>query len=215
MVKKVLTINRWVVVYYVLLTMAVFFLSRPSVELSMAIRIGLLGLIIAPVFYNNSLLPCVLLLFCGIDAASFTAILPSNEAFIFLIILVLYFLYNRKSNFVPSAFCALSFFLVMAMLHIDFGVSLLWIIAAILISDMIKNKQDLQLLVYMFMFLSIFLSLLFLVHRGEFSLNYGTEGLERARWINPNVYGAEIAAGGVLAFAPFCLSWFATGVSIR
>lgn len=190
--------------YYLFLTVVVFLRLRPGVVLPATERFLYLTLIIIlPILYNKiEILPAAFLLFCGIDRASFTAIFPSNDNVTLVFIVFCYFLYKDKTRFVLKCFLIFAYYVICSLVHFDFQPKLMiWFPAAVLLCDMIKNKEDLKLLFFAFLALSIFLDVEFLVHRGAFLVNYGREDLERAIWINPNVYGAEIAAGGVLAFA--------------
>ncbi len=56
-------------------------------------------------------------------------------------------------------------------------------------------------LILSFLFISLFLSLLFLVNREVFLTSFGKSefGFERSTWINPNVFGGMIACGGIVS----------------
>lgn len=198
--------NKWIIAYYVVLSVLLFSMMRPGVDLPMTRRIVLMGLIFIPTLFVKDILPAIAVFFLGIDIGGFTAFLPSNDLIVFAIILVLY-IYNqgiagtKRYSILPICLAYLSYFVLLSLFHADIRPKIIWVVIAFLLGDMIKSKKNLMLVFYMFMLLSIFLGLLFVAHRGEFAVSYGSEELERSFWINPNVFGAEISAGGVLAFA--------------
>lgn len=198
-----LKINKRGIAYYLVLLVVVFFLMRPFVVPPMMIRMALFGLIFIPTIFVPRLLPAVLLLFYGVDMASFTHVLPESNTYLCAVVLFCYVVYKEKSRFVLKALIAVFYFFFCAMIHHSVGDVFLWLLVAILLSDMIKEKEDLNLLFHSFLIVSLFLGLLFLVHQQEFAVQYGKmeEGLERSGWINNNVFGGAIAAGGVLAMA--------------
>ena len=191
------------IIYYLTLLLLMFFLLKPNVEISMSVRIILFGLTFLPVFFIKNLLPFVFLLFYGISSSSFSPILPTSVTYYLILVLVFYLLYNKKSIFVGKALLLFSYFFTCSLLHLDLTNILSWWFVYILLADMIRSKKDLQMVFYAFLIISLFLSVLFLVHRKAFLIEYSYTNLEaeRSGWINPNVFGAAIAAGGVLSMA--------------
>lgn len=198
-----LRIRKLGLVYYLALLVVVFFLMRPFVVPPMMIRLVLFGLIFIPTIFVPRILPAVLLLFYGVDKASFTHVLPESNIYLCAVVLICYVVYKGKSRFVLKALLAVFYFFFCAMIHNSVGDVFLWLLIAVLLSDMIREREDLSLLFHSFLLVSLFLGLLFLVHQQEFAVQYGKmeEDLERSGWINNNVFGGAIAAGGVLAMA--------------
>ncbi|MBR4155845.1 MAG: O-antigen ligase family protein [Bacteroidales bacterium] len=177
---------------------------RPNSSVSLVTRLGLLGLIFIPVVLRLELLPFVFLSYYGISAASFTPVLPTMPSYYIIIITVLYLIYDKKSYFLAKAIGFLLYFFVCSLFHFDLNEGLSWGLIVILISDMIKNKKDIQRLFYSYLIISIFLSLLFLIHKDSFITDYrisSTEEMERMGWINPNAFGAFITIGAILSVA--------------
>jgi len=195
--------NKLVIAYYLVLTAVLFYIIRPNIVFPMSIRIPLLAAILLPAIFNVWFLPAVMVLFYGIEASSFASILPTSDFYYILIVVFAFALHYKPSKLLHKELIVLLFFFILSFLHFDFRQVLLWGFIALLLGDMVKTKNDLQPLAYAFIALTIFLSALFLIYKGEFAVNYGDEdlGLERSNWINPNVFGACISAGGVIASA--------------
>ena len=206
--------NKFLIAYYIILLGAFFFLMRPNAGIPMSIRIGMMALCFIPVFFRMEILPFVVLCFHTISSLSFTQVLPSTISYFVLIVLVLYVFYRQKTRYVFNALLVLGYFLLMSLIHYDFRDFISWLFIVILLSDMVKDEEDLQYLFYAFLVISAFLSLLFLVHRGEFMIQYGNHDsdLERSSWINSNMFSAAIGAGAVLCVAYFtnCINLFRT-----
>lgn len=195
--------DRLYIIYYMALLVLMFFLMKPNVDISMPIRIGLFGLTFIPVVFRIDLLPFVFLCFYGISSSSFSVVLPTSVEYYLVLVLVFYFLYKKKSRFVGGALILFAYFFICSLLQLDLTNFISWWLVYILLADMISSKKDLQMMFYAFLIISLFLSVLFLVHHEAFIVNYGKAELdvERSGWINPNVFGATIGAGGVLAMA--------------
>lgn len=192
-------------VYYIVLIVLSFMLMTPGVMLPSILRIVLLILIFSPVVCNIDEFPFVFVTFYGISSVSFSPILPTSEIYYITIVVVFYLLKNNinENKFLIGSFLIYSYFLISSLLHLDYNSSLTWFLIAILICDMIRDEQDLMKIFYSFIIISIFLSVLFFMHRGAFMEQYGanSQDLERSTWINPNIYGGNIAIGGILSIA--------------
>lgn len=193
--------NKWGLTYYLALLVVLFILMRPGFVPPTMIRIALFFLVFLPAVFSPRILPAVSLLFCGATLTSFTHVLYMNETILLGIVLVGYLMYKGKSRFLLKVLVVISYFLLCALLNFDVKPLFKWLLVAALLSDMIKDNEDLRLLFHAFLLLSLFLGLLFLVHQSEFVSQYGKaeDDLERIGWINNNVFGGAIAAGGVLA----------------
>ncbi len=191
------------IVYYIVVAAATFLLMQPFYEPPMMVRLFMLALIFVPTFWAPRILPAIFLVFFGADSSSFTHILPANDIYIFFVVLVSYLMYPNKSRFFLNALFVLGYFFICSVIHLEVGSTFFWFFIAILLADMIKDKEELQLLFCAYLALSLFLGLLFLTHWQTFLIQYSLaeDGLERSSWINPNVFGGAIAAGGVLAMS--------------
>lgn len=176
---------------------------RPEVEFSTSVRLLLMAFYIVPSFFNIKLFPAVFIIFCSISRNSFSPILPTTPFFILLVILIAYFLYQDKSRFPVKAIAVFLYYLLVSTFYFDFSQDfLIWVPVAILVADMIKNKQDLQLLFVSFIIITFFLSFLYVFNQDAFIRYYGgvqSEGIETSGWVNSNAFGAIIAAGGVFS----------------
>lgn len=198
-----LSVSKNVILYYGVLIIAFFFLMRPNVELPLVLRIVMLVLSFAPIVFNYGLLPFSLLCFYGISSCSFCKVLPSATLYYVIIVVGVYLLYHKKGHFVIRAIPFFLYFLIIALINFDVDESLAWFFMIILMIDMIKGDEDLELIFIAFIVISLFLSVLFFTHYSEFLSHYGKydSDLERSGWINPNSFGAAIGAGGVLSVA--------------
>ena len=201
--KQLLKKNTLFVAYYLALLVELFSMINPHQHFSMSMRMFLFVLIVFPALFEVRILPAVLLLFCGINASSFSAILPTSDFYFLLIVAAGFFINNRKGATIRKELLVLLFFLLLALFHLDLTPMLFWAFLAILLSELIQEQKDLELLAFSFVVLTVFLCLLFLLYRGEFAVRYGDKeaGMERSYWINANVFGASISAGAVLATA--------------
>lgn len=195
--------NNLVFAYYVVLTAGLFLIIRPYQVIPGVVRLFLFAAIVLPALFNSRLLPTVMVIFYGINTSSFATILPTNVIFYVLIIVAHYFLNGKASKFLIKELSILLLFIIISLIHLDLHKMLIWVFLVILFADPIRNKEDLAYLAYGFIILTIFLCALFLVYRGVFAESYGKKGvdLERSSWINANVFGAAVSAGGVMASA--------------
>lgn len=202
--KNSLSLSRYIVIYYIALVFAFFYLMRPDTELPLSLRIVMMGLTFAPVVLNVNLLPFSVLCFYGISSSSFCNVLPSTTSYFVIVVLFFYvFIYKRKGQFLLNSLLVYLYFLLIATLHLDFDISLAWILIALLLADIIRDEKGLLTVFYAFIVVSLFLSILYFVHYGVFIRQYGSNelDLEQSGWINPNSFGAAIGAGAVLSAA--------------
>lgn len=212
------------ILYYSILLVLMFVMMRPNSDVSTAIRVIMFSLTFIPVIFKLELLPSVFVCFYGTSAASFSPIVPTMPSYYIILIPLLYLVYNRnrKSRFCIKSLTVYAFYLICSLIHVDIPECFSWLFVCILLGDMIKKENDLRMLFYAFLIVSIFLSLLYIVNRSVFVYQYGvhTLGLEHSGWINQNFFGAFISAGGVLAgsyitgFLRFVRSRFLTIICI-
>lgn len=195
--------DKLVIAYYLALTAFLFYIIRPDTTFPLSVRIVLLGATILPAIFNARFLPAVMVLFYGIESSSFTSVFPDSDFYYISLIVIVFILHNKPNKFLGKELIVLLLFFILALVHSDLKPVLLWVFLALLLGDMVKTKDDLVILAYAFFILTIFLSAQFLVYQEEFAIDYGDSdlGLERSSWINANVFGASISAGGVLATA--------------
>lgn len=192
--------DRLYVIYYLALLVLMFFLMKPNVEIPMSVRIGLFGLTFLPVVFRINFLPFVFLCFYGVSSSSFSVVLPSDAYYYLIIVILAYFFYKKKTLFYNKIVVLYAYFIICSLFHFDITDTFSWLLIVILLSDMIKDEKDLQMLFYGFLIISAFLSILYLLNREEFLVKYGGDiTLQRSGWINPNVFGAFIASGGILS----------------
>lgn len=189
--------------YYLLIGVVIFAIMRPNNDVPGALRVAILGLTLLPAFFRIEFLPFALVCFQGISANSFTPVLPTSCVYYLAIVTAFYAFYKEKSRFIVGALSFLLYFFVCCLIHSDIQVFLGWILVATMLSDYIRDKSDIENLLYAFMIISLFLSILFLVYREDFIEVYKRfdEEAERSSWINSNIFGGVIAAGGVLSVA--------------
>lgn len=192
--------------YYIVLTVLIFILMTPGVMLPSTLRIALLLLIFFPVIFNVDEFPFVFVTFYGISSISFTPVLPTSDIY-YVVIVIAFYLLNKKKNrkrFLINCLSIYVYYLISSLLHFDCTSSLIWLMIAILMCDMIRDENDLERIFYSFIIISVFLSILFIIHRETFMIQYddtGSSDVERSGWTNPNAFGANIAIGGLLSVA--------------
>lgn len=191
--------------YYIVLTILIFMLMTPGVMLPSILRIAFLILIFFPVIFNVDEFPFVFVTFYGISSISFTPVLPTSDIY-YAVIVIAFYLLNKnrnRNNFLIGCISIYIYFLISSLLHFDYTSSLTWLLIAILICDMIIDENGLEKIFYSFIIISIFLSVLFIVHKEAFLVQYGnaSSDVERSGWTNPNGFGANIAIGGLLSIA--------------
>ncbi len=189
------------IIYYLLLGGLMLFLLKPGVNVPFVVRAGLMFLVLFPAFSRPEYLPFCMTCIVGISSNSFYEIVPTRPDIYILIILILYINYKKRSGFFLNAFAVYFIFLLFSLVHGDFPTFLSWGLVAVILADFIKEKKDINNLMLAFIVVSFILSLLFLLYRDQFTVDYGRldEQLERAYWTNSNRFGAAIAAGGVMA----------------
>lgn len=189
------------IIYYLLLGGLMLFLLKPGVNVPFVVRAGLMFLVLFPAFSRPEYLPFCMTCIVGISSNSFYEIVPTRPDIYILIILILYINYKKRSGFFLNAFAIYFIFLLFSLVHGDFPTFLSWGLVAVILADFIKEKKDINNLMLAFIVVSFILSLLFLLYRDQFTVDYDRldEQLERAYWTNSNRFGAAIAAGGVMA----------------
>lgn len=188
-------------IYYLLLSGLMLFLLRPGVNVPFVVRAGLMFLALFPAFSRPEYLPFCMTCIVGISSNAFYPIVPTDPGVYLVIILILYINYKKRSGFFLNAFAVYFIFLLFSLVHGDLPTFLFWGLIAVILADFIKDKKDINNLMLAFIVASSLLSLLFLLYRDQFTVDYGNldEHLERAYWTNSNRFGAVIAAGGVMA----------------
>lgn len=194
--------TKYILIYYFVLLLVTFLIMRPNEDLSISTRLGLMALYFIPSFYDLKLFPFVFVTFCGISRNSFSPILPTSLIYIVIPVIIAYVLYHKKSSVFGQSLLIYLYFAVIAVFYYDVDQEyLVWIPMAIVVSDMITTKKDLQMIFFAFISITVFLAFLYILHQSVFSRVYRSEslGLETVGWENSNGFGGVIAAGGVLA----------------
>lgn len=191
------------IAYYLLLLSVLFVMTRPGYLPPVLIRYALFFAVFIPAVAYPRILPAVTLLFCGVTINSFARVLYMDEFIILGIVLMGYLLCKKKGSFLFNFLAVLFYFFICSLAHADVSPAFIWFIIAAMLMDMVVDAEDLRVLFHAYLLLSLFLGILFLTHRQEFAVQYGAKAdeLELYGWINNNVFGGAIAAGGVLAMA--------------
>lgn len=191
-------------VYYLVIILFMLLFTSPNAETSSIVRYGFLLAVFVPVISKKEMLPFVVVCFCAISRQSFSPILPSSST-IYLGICMLFVLINNDSIKIRiniSIVLVTLYFILDSYLHYDVQGFIKWLIIALLLCMFIKDKISIDLLAISTIYISLFLSLLFVVFGKYFQFNYlglGDGELERIGWINPNEFGATVACGLVVS----------------
>lgn len=214
LLKKIsLKSDSFIQLYY--LTMAVAMIALTGYGDSLLpneLRIIFLFFTIIPVFSHCEYLSWVIAMFLGVSLVSFSPIFPTDQDYYFpvLALMTIWVIYKKhilhirdygfKRNIIVTWLLLLCFF---GLMHLEFPHFIVPIILMILLFYSIKDKQDVMMLLEGIIYTSLILSVMYLLYKDRFLEEYGasTSNVERASWINPNVYGIYVSSGSVIAAA--------------
>lgn len=194
--------NKWQYAYYVLLLLIMFFLGKVYVdEPPMVLRLAFLAaLFVVPIKSNLALLPAILSCFFIIsDKGVGYNILPSDY-FLYCVPLLLCVLGARKkrtgSFAVPGiviAICVYSLIIniIASGLIQNLTYSCLIVVLYVLLSST-DYKVNYKTAAVFLAFASVTLSLTYFTVGAEFTRAYGSSGLERTGWVDPNYFSTTI-----------------------
>lgn len=208
--------NIYVVIYYAILLLMLASRKDATSEPSLIIRIGFLIAVITPCIFSKSVsYPAIITMFLTISrygfAYSYMPYMTYIYAFITLIVVLIYSRYNKVYNIKIPPF--LVFFTIYVFLvdtitgignsHSKFPEDIFYCYIILLCFFVISSKlytQTIKQLPYIFVIITIVLSLYFLLNRTQFSQDYGhNSGLERSGWTDPNYFGMIIGMGSVIS----------------
>lgn len=209
--------NIYVVIYYAILLLMLASRKDATSEPSLIIRIGFLIAVITPCIFSKSVsYPAIITMFLTISrygfAYSYMPYMTYIYAFITLIVVLIYSRYNKVYNIKIPPF--LVFFTIYVFLvdtitgignsHSKFPEDIFYCYIILLCFFVISSKlytQTIKQLPYIFVIITIVLSLYFLLNRTQFSQDYGhNSGLERSGWTDPNYFGMVIGIGTIIGF---------------
>lgn len=190
--------------YYVALSILTVLLTRPDRELGEYYRILYSIAIFIPPIVKGKWLPFSLNVFVSVSICSFSPLLPS-KTFLLVIAAFLIAMLSRKFDLskVKSVEWLLLFHIfIIGLIYYDFNALMVDSILMMLICiGCIDNNDDVKLLALSFVFVSIVLSVLFLLNFDNFLATYAKdEALDRSGWINPNMFGGHLSLGVVAAY---------------
>ena len=201
----------WISIYYLLLLLLL--VSRPegAAAPNMVIRIAYMTLLMLPGFFiKNTWLPSVMICFITVAQYGFSySYLPSGvEYYTYPLFLGLFFYKSKELRFkLPKAyyFLILLFFFVELIASEKIGATFWGALVALLIANYIENNKDAEnKLSLAFIVASFTLSLLYILFRDMFLVDYSySSGIERANWIDPNYFSMAIGMGAIVALSRF------------
>lgn len=191
------------IIYYLALCVIMFLIMKPDQDISNIYRIGFLFLVILPTIVRPNFLPAALTLFLSVSITSFSQILPTTEWYYLILLPVFIFLgYRKKLLSITRGSSIYLYYFIVSMLCFDVTSGIIMCLVAVLLGYLIKTEHDVNIMFYAFMLVSLILSLQYILNFEYFALGYRSDqGLERATWSNPNIYGLTIGCGGVLSGA--------------
>ena len=89
--------NGRVIALYTLVLIAMVSVSKPEQDYSMVIRLGLFGAVMLPVFFSREYIIFSFTCFYAINSTSFCRLLPSDEYY-YVILIILAFMLSPKSQ---------------------------------------------------------------------------------------------------------------------
>lgn len=187
--------------YYFLIGLFTIFFACSGKELGSIGRVIYCSAIILPSIANIKLLSGALVCFWGISMCIFTPLFPSTTSIILLEIIVAIVISPRHLDLRVHKFffiICVSYFCLNDVLHasLNYVYNLeLGIFVAILLSFCISKRKDVEMLALGFCFMSIFISVIFLLTYKQFLHEYALNGIERSSWINPNYLGGHLSLG--------------------
>lgn len=187
--------------YYAVVLLLTLILTKPEAQYSVVMRYVYMVAVIAPLFLNKSYIPFAITLFLGVSQASFTPLLPTTSIYFLAVAVALSFTKVHITHNVLLYLICIMYILCVELLSVEpYFECIVWGVVSILLSFSIKNIQDIKNTGVAFSLMSLVLSALFLIYFDEFSDTYALEGnqeVERASWINANVFGGVIGTGMV------------------
>lgn len=191
------------ILYYAVMLILTFVLTKPDVEYGMTFRVGYLAAISIPLLLNAKYIASFFLMFMGIAVTSFAPLPPTAPHYgLLLLFLFLILKLDSAKQDGYKAFVMFFYFFVIEFLYVNPNINfLLWAVVAMGLSLFVKNMDDVNRIGVAFVIISLILSSLYIVYFNDFVEQYGAkeDDLQRASWINQNVYGGVVGCGFVCA----------------
>lgn len=198
---KTKKIDRYLLVYYIILFLLTIFLTRPNVTYGGTIRLGYLALMILPFFISKKYSVAAFTAFVSISFNSFYPMLPSiYTPYILIALFLMYPIKNVCKNRLVILFIFIYFF-IREYFYANYNVEfLVWSSVALMLSASVNTKEDIKHLAISFVAISLFLSLMFILYGSFFMTVYSVkDDLERVGWINQNLFGGIVGIGIIIA----------------
>lgn len=195
-----------VVVYYSVLLLALIFASRPEVEYSLVLRFIYFGMVLVPLLLYPKLTPAVITCFWGICSNSFYALLPDNNLYL-IVVVVLILAFNpgfvKYGARAPIIFWILWVYtLFISIIFSDLDQNFIKVLFLfILLFPFVKDREDIYMLSLGICMMSLALSALYLMNFKYFSTTIGQTDFEVGAWGNINTLAGAVACGFPVAFA--------------
>lgn len=189
------------IIYYSVLLLITFILSKPHAAYGELVRYVYLGAVVLPLFFNKSYVVFALTLFFGISQTSFVSLMPTASYYMLCIVVVLCFMQVKIKRDIVPVFIWILYVLCVELLNMTPHLEcVICGIATLLLSCYVGTKQDLSKIGVAFCLISLVLGLLFVIFFNEFAEQFfmkGNEEVERSGWINANIFGGVIGCGMV------------------
>jgi len=204
--KKKLRTN--IIFYYYIV---VFIIQVLWVNLSnfppLSLRLGMIVATFLPLFFNKEFIPFVFIIAFYIRDLSITPFgyLPDSDSWYFYVPILFLLLFFTKTMIVIDKYNKILLYLFAYSLVIDLlmkgviGDVSLSLFYGLTLYAFIKNKNDIKLLGFAFVFSAIILSIYLYVFKDflEIAVNHGNN--ERSFWVDPNFFTTEIALGYIVS----------------
>lgn len=200
--------NTFITGYYFALAIVMIALAgRGNSLLPNALRIVFMILTMIPVLFHREYLSWVITMFLGVSLVSFSPIFPTDQLYYFpLFVALSLFTIKKKPDVSVSwdrrnVLTIFALFCGLGMLHLEIPHYVAPTILSILLMLSINEEYDVLYLLESIVYASLILSVMFLLYRNQFAVDYGGSkiNIQRTGWINPNVYGLFVAGGSVLS----------------
>ena len=199
--ESVITKNTMYALYYIVLLLLTFFLTKPDVSYSAMVRYAYILAVVTPLFFNKSYAIFALPLFLGISYASFAPFFPTNSLFCFIVCIALSIMQVRiRYGTIIYLIWIIYLLCVELLTPVPHFECIMSGVTTIFLSFLVNTKHDITKIGIAFGLISFVLSLLFLLYFDKFSEEFllqGGDDVERASWINPNIFGGIIGCGMV------------------
>lgn len=196
--------DKFCALYYVVLAVITLLLSKLGAEYPSLVRILYFLAVLLPCLWNCKFFPLATIAFMGYSICSFVPLIPSTSLILFAgfigVALMNYKNLRRQHGEVWFLVAILYYFVGCILSPMENDSFVKSIILIVILYLLLSKPEDLQMVAWGGVLMSLLISLLFLFNFKEFLAAYVLEeGIERASWTNPNLFGGHIACGLILA----------------